>query len=59
MRAGLQIYGERRRVFMLLSPSEIKSKLTKWNEAWKRHDLKGVMQLFHEEILFENWTGAD
>ena len=43
---------------MLLSRSEIKSKLTKWNQAWDRHDLEAVMQLFHEDVLFENWTGA-
>ena len=43
---------------MLSSRSEIKSKLIKWNQAWYRHDLEGVMQLFHEDVLFENWTGA-
>ena len=43
---------------MLSSRSEIKSKLIKWNQAWDRHDLEGVMQLFHEDVLFENWTGA-
>jgi len=43
---------------MLLSRSEIKNLLTNWNQAWDRHDLEGVMQLFHEDVLFENWTGA-
>jgi len=43
---------------MRLSRSEIESKLNKWNEAWQRHDLKGVMDLFHEDVVFVNWTGA-
>ena len=42
----------------MLSRSEIKDLLTKWNQAWERHDLNGVMQLFHEDVLFDNWTGA-
>jgi len=37
---------------------EILEALTAWQEAWDRHDLDGVMELFHEEVLFENWTGA-
>jgi ketosteroid isomerase-like protein len=32
--------------------------LTSWNRAWNRHDLEGVMRLFHEDVVFENWTGA-
>lgn len=43
---------------MQLSRSEIRDLLTQWNQAWERHDLAGVMQLFHEDVLFENWTGA-
>ncbi len=42
----------------MLSRDEIKAALQKWNKAWDEHDLEGVMELFHEEILFENWTGA-
>jgi ketosteroid isomerase-like protein len=42
----------------VLSRSEIKNLLTKWNQAWNRHDFDGVMQLFHKDVLFENWTGA-
>ncbi len=41
-----------------LSRSEIMNLLLEWNQAWERHDLKGVMQLFHNDVLFENWTGA-
>ncbi len=43
---------------MPLSRTEIKELLIEWNRAWDRHDLDGVMQLFHQDILFENWTGA-
>jgi ketosteroid isomerase-like protein len=43
---------------MKLSKQQIKEALTKWNAAWDIHDLDGVMALFHEDILFENWTGG-
>jgi ketosteroid isomerase-like protein len=43
---------------MKLSKQQIKEALTKWNAAWDNHDLDGVMALFHEDILFENWTGG-
>ena len=43
---------------MPLSRQEIKALLMEWNQAWDRHDLDGVMQLFHRDVLFENWTGA-
>ena len=42
----------------MLSRSEIETLLKKWNQAWDRYDLEGVMQLFHDEVIFENWTGA-
>ena len=41
-----------------LSRSEIKNLMSDWNQAWERYDLKGVMQLLHDDVLFENWTGA-
>jgi ketosteroid isomerase-like protein len=43
---------------MLLSREEIKSSLRKWNLAWDRYDLEEIMELFHDEVLFENWTGG-
>ena len=43
---------------MRLSKREIIETLTEWNRAWNRHDLDGVMKLFHDDVLFENWTGA-
>ncbi len=43
---------------MPLTRKEIKSLLKEWNRAWDNHDLDGVMRLFHDEVLFENWTGG-
>jgi len=43
---------------MLLSRKQIKEALTQWNRAWNNHDFDGVMELFHDEILFENWTSG-
>lgn len=43
---------------MLLSRNEIRDALNAWNEAWNRHDFDEVMDLFHNDILFENWTGS-
>ena len=42
----------------MLSREEIEKALKKWNLAWDNHDLDGVMELFHDDILFENWTGG-
>ena len=43
---------------MPFSRQEIEDALRRWNLAWDKHDLDGVMQLFHDEIVFENWTGG-
>jgi len=43
---------------MPLSRNEIEKALKQWNLAWDEHDLEGVMALFHEAVVFENWTGA-
>ena len=42
----------------MLTRDQIIDALVKWNKAWDDHDLKGVLDLFHEDILFENWTGG-
>jgi ketosteroid isomerase-like protein len=42
----------------MLSKKGILQALAQWNLAWDNHDLDGVMQLFHDEVLFENWTGG-
>ena len=43
---------------MVLSREEIKKALAAWNTAWDNHDIDGVMALFHDEVLFDNWTGG-
>ena len=43
---------------MVLSRKEIKKALAEWNAAWDNHDIDGVMELFHDEVLFDNWTGG-
>ena len=43
---------------MSLTREEIKSALKQWNLAWDNHDLEGVIELFHDEVLFENFTGG-
>jgi len=43
---------------MRLSREQISKALKEWNLAWDRHDLAGVMALFHDDAVFENWTGA-
>ena len=42
----------------MLTRNEIASAVAKWGAAWNAHDLDGVMDLFHEDIYFENWTGG-
>ena len=43
---------------MPLSRLEIENALKQWNLAWNTHNLEGVMALFHEDVFFDNWTGA-
>lgn len=43
---------------MKLTRDEIENVLRKWNQAWDDHDLGGVMELFHDAIQFDNWTGG-
>ena len=43
---------------MPLSRNEIAEALRQWNLAWDNHDLEKVMALFHEDVVFENWTGG-
>ena len=42
----------------MLTRDEMSSAFAKWGIAWNEHDLDGVMDLFHDEIYFENWTGG-
>ncbi len=43
---------------MHLSKSEILEFMREWLNAWDEHDLDGVMDHLHDDIVFENWTGA-
>ena len=43
---------------MKLSRQDFIDALDKWNESWDAYDLDGVMELFHEDIIFDNWTGG-
>lgn len=40
----------------MLSRQEIEKAMLEWNQAWERYDLDGVMALFHDDVVFENWT---
>lgn len=42
----------------MLTRKQIIDVLTRWNEAWNEHDIDKVAELFHDDIVFENWTGA-
>ena len=42
----------------MLSRQQILDALASWNEAWNAHDLDAIMELFHDDVLFENWTGG-
>jgi ketosteroid isomerase-like protein len=48
----------KRKEICLLTRNEIIACMTTWFEIWNHHDLERVMDLFHDDILFENWTGA-
>ena len=43
---------------MRLSRSEIGEQFNKWLGAWNEHDLEGVMEFMHEEIIFNSWNGS-
>jgi len=43
---------------MMLSKQELREALTRWGRSWDEHDIGGVMDLFHEEVFFEHWTGT-
>ena len=43
---------------MKLSREKIIKSMTEWEKAWNRHDIDGVMSLFHKDIFFQHWHGA-
>jgi ketosteroid isomerase-like protein len=44
--------------YMKLTKEEIKKAMDQNSAAWDRQDLEGVLELYHDDIYFENWTGA-
>ena len=42
----------------MLTRKQILEALRKWNQSWDAHDLDGVMALFQDAVVFENWTGG-
>jgi SnoaL-like domain len=42
---------------MNLSREEILQHFYVWLTAWNEHDLDGVMEFMHNDIVFENWNG--
>jgi len=43
---------------MVLTREELSAAMARWGVAWNEHDIDGVMDLCHEEVLFEHWTGT-
>ena len=43
---------------MSFTREEVLKAMKEWYLAWDNHDLEGVMKLFHDDVLFENWTGG-
>ncbi len=40
---------------MVLSREEMISAIVEWEKYWNEHDIDRVMDLFHEEVVFEHW----
>ena len=43
---------------MTLSKADSTQLVRAWLAQWAAHDLDGVLALIHEDVVFENWTGA-
>lgn len=43
---------------MNLTKNEAISSLREWLMAWNQHDLPKVMDYLHDNVVFENYTGA-
>ena len=42
----------------MLSRDELERTVAEFSEAFNAHDLDAVLDMLHEEIYFENWTGG-
>lgn len=43
---------------MTYSKHEIEILVKEWLNKWNEHNLEEVMNFIHDDIVFENWTGA-
>lgn len=43
---------------MKLSKTEIRHQFDVWLIAWNAHDLNGVMDFMHDDIIFNSWSGT-
>lgn len=43
---------------MKLTKEEIKEAMAKNGLAWDKRDLEGVLEIYHNDVYFENWTGG-
>jgi len=44
---------------MKLSKEEIKEAMAKNSVGWDNRDLDAVLELYHDDVYFENWTGGN
>jgi len=44
---------------MKLSSEEIRQVMAANSVAWDKLDLEGVLELYHDDVYFENWTGGN
>ncbi len=44
-------------LIIMLSRDKIRNILELWMEDWNRHDLDAVMELFHPDVVFQDWHG--
>ncbi|MEI6679686.1 MAG: nuclear transport factor 2 family protein [Mariniphaga sp.] len=42
---------------MILLRNEILPMIKEWINHWNGHNLNGVMEFIHEDVIFEDWTG--
>ena len=42
---------------MILLRNEIIPMIKEWINHWNDHNLNGVMEFIHEDVIFEDWTG--
>lgn len=41
-----------------MTRAEVTERFEEWMESWNNHQLEKVMELLHENIVFEHWTGT-